>query len=132
MTVIKWAWSQYNLYADEFDTLDDAIASASAAADAGVESLHCIEVVDGDRRRIITYDSPEFRKYEEAKRSAWRREIDTKRTVATIYVRPPMRDSADMQTWAWYGQYKSRDDAEAAASRLAETLGADRVRVEDL
>jgi hypothetical protein len=115
---LKWAWRYYNLSVDEFTSYDEAIRSAQYMADAGEESLDCIEGplgrVDSEvvQRDISRLDDEAMEKFREAPK-------------ATHGIKIKSPDGKE----AWYSTFYDEETAELAADRLRASWGADRVRL---
>ncbi len=125
MKVIKWAYRYGSLQAENFDTLEDAVAAASWASDAGEESLKSFEVF-GDEYRLIdekeAYDL--MHAYSDAEYEKWReRTKDEPKVTHIIDVKGPNG------VWACWQNGYGLDDASAKASAVAATVGAERVQV---
>ena len=125
MTVIKWAARHGQLYADEYDTLDEAFRAAWAAAENGLEALECFEVVN--EGRVIGSDDPEWKAFDRAiSDRAWAATKARPKPVARLELREPSGD-----TWAPMDWFYDLDEARSARDGWVARLGQNRVRLKD-
>ncbi len=123
--VIKWAYRHGSLTSAEFDTLDEAVASASWASDAGEEALKSFEVF-GDEHSLIdekeAYDL--MHAYGDRQYDEWmERTKDAPKATHRIDVKGT--DGA----WSYWCDTYSAEEALAKAADLKAMFGDERVSV---
>lgn len=121
--VLKFAYRHSVHEVEEYDDLDDALASAHYAADAGLESLDRIEVFEeGQEPRVLS-----AREIEELNRPRIEAEM------AEWSAAPPAVAMLEIANgkgeWARYSSYADIDAATTRATELRAVLGDSRVRV---
>ncbi len=126
-TVIKWAWHNYSLTADTFDSVRDAVINAEGAAEAGEESLVCIEVIGPDGSHVLT--DVEYYSITNGLMEQGRAAYEAQpKAVAIVRIRPP--DTGNH--WANYDSYPTLDEANQEADRFRSMLGPERVKVDPI
>lgn len=122
VVAVKWAYRYYSLVSEEFGSLDDAIAAAEYASDAGSESLRSIEVFTPEHRVISAGDVWDMvDAHNERERAV---ATPALRTVAVVHTQGPDGD------WSTGDAYSTREAATAEAARLRTFLGEARVRID--